>query len=483
MRHVAPERWAALVAGRLPAGERSALEAHAATCPRCARERVRVESASSSLRMLRVADPPPLSWDRVGAQLWWSASTEMRRRGRPRRRTLWPFALAGVTVGAAAVVLVATSVSSPTRAPSPVVSAPAPAVSPGPPAQVAPEPPTPLEGVVTFLQGEVHAGAEPVTADTPVRAGQTIVTTRGRLAAQFAERAGFVLEAGATLEIVSFDAREVVLRIASGAITVELAPGSSAPARFTVLAAGRAVEVRGTVFRVAEHEGDVDVAVGRGKVAVRDALHDDGAVEVPAGARLALARGVALRSAVPEIVAEELAPAMRFPMVPGFESAAKLREQAPMLAVHAPARTAVRVDGLAAGTGSFQVRRSPGRHLVEAGSISRWIDVEAGTPVETTLSERTRSERPGQLDARLRQHQRAVARCVEAAHKTAPGSGELEIEVGIRADGSVDFVAPAGASRGDGTKQSMVDCVLGVVRNRFTFPPGTPATIRKVIRF
>jgi hypothetical protein len=279
----------------------------------------------------------------------------------------------------------------------------------------------------------------------------------------------------------------VVLRV-TGAVTVEL-ERRRADQRFAVLAGERSVEVRGTVFRVAHQAGAIDVAVTRGKVAVIDG---GGELEVAAPMRLALAASARLGTMVPapvlQAASRELADAMRVPLVPVWRGGAELRGGSAMLSVTAAPRTQVSVDGRPVASGSFSLRTLPGRHLVEAGAVSRWVEVEAGAAATVAVVDRDRStsERPGQLDAQLVAHRAAVDQCGEAGRKAGPGRGpsggddlQLRVEIGINADGSVDFVAPVRASLEPGVDR----CLLDLIRDRFTFPAGTKATVQKVFHF
>jgi len=166
--------------------------------------------------------------------------------------------------------------------------------------------------------------------------------------------------------------------------------------------------------------------------------------------------------------------------VPGWKGAGELRAATAMLSVTAPARTAVTVDGRPVGAGSFLLRALPGRHLVEAGALARWIDVEVGATAVAAFGDRSRSERPGQVDDQLLTHRVAVGNCAVGLRNKDPGfTGEITVEVGINTDGSVDFVAPVRSFPDSGVES----CVLDVIRDRFTFPVGTKATVQKVIRF
>lgn len=467
MRHPRPPRFADALAGKLAPREHAALEAHVATCARCARVRDRVRAARLALKKIGETIPPTSGWDLPRLHT---------TPARPRRR-LWRL-LPIPILACAAVALIFTLRPSPqpaARAPVAVAPAPAPApASPAPPAPFA------LGNVVTFLQGDVLLGAAKATPDSSLSAGSVLETRRGRVAVQFGAHSGLVLEPQSKLEVVSFDSREIVLSV-SGAVDVELEsrlPGQ----RFALLAGERTVEVRGTVFRVAHHGGELDVAVQRGRVAV---IEGGAQVTVDAGARLALGRGVAVGTLLPEPLLAEaskaLADSMRVPIVAGWTTAgaAALRTSSPVLSVSAAPSARVRVDGVEAGSGSFLLRAPPGRHLVESGAAARWIDVDAGA-ASVTLADAARSERPGQVDAQLRVHRSDVGFCSDSERKEAPGfEGRVEVEIGIGADGAVNFVAPVRASA---TPQ--VDaCIQDLIRDRFTFPRGTQATVRKVINF
>jgi hypothetical protein len=407
---------------------------------------------------------------------------EMRQqKQRPRRLWVAPvFALGFAVAGAAAAVLVLHRPPAASQAAAVAVTA----TEPTPPPTAA----APLASLVTFLQGEVRHNTAPASARTVLRAGDVIETGAGRVAVQFGPDSGVVLEPRTRVDIVSWEDRAIVLRVA-GAAGFELAP-RAAGQRFAVVAGERTVEVRGTVFRVAERAGDLDVAVHRGRVEVTEGSQR---LAVDAGARLAMARGETFAARVPEVLSEParqaLAEGARVHLLPAW-----LPGQAPpMLAVTAPARTRVRIDGVEVGRGSFQIRAASGRHLVEAAGTARWVDVE-GLPGDddeapAVVISAPRSERPAQVDAQLVVHRAAVSQCAAAERKAAPGfAGEIEVEIGIASDGSVSYVAPfrsaPRASRPSPSPSPSIErCLLGLVRDRFTFPRGTEATVRKAIAF
>ncbi len=486
-RHLRPEGLALLAAGKLGAAERAEVERHLAECAACAEAHKRVAAARVAMDAIGEAPAPELNWERLGARLNWTVSSELRRREREREggrpwwnRRLLPFALAGVAVCAAAIAVLlwarqdgrGVRQAAPTPAP-----APAPVVMPTPQVPApAPAPAVALEGVVTLLAGDVTLDGAPLTPDSALRAGGRIVTGKGRVGVQFGDKSGFVIEPQSSLTLASFDDRTVELAV-DGAVTVEL-EHRRADQRFAVTAGGRAVEVRGTVFRVAASGGALDVVCTRGRVAVIDGST---AVEVPAGSRLALAKAAPLDGSVAAAFLDSGDIDLRVPTLPGFLSAPTLRAQSAVLAVAARKTARVRVDGVEVGAGPVFVRATPGRHLVEVGSLSRWVEVAAGATTQAVLTAAvTQSERPGQVDEQLEKFRDKFLRCGNRLRKYDPNfTGSIDVEIGVGADGSVNYVSPLkGFSEAD-----IEQCLLSIVRDQFTFPSGSEAKVIKTIQF
>jgi hypothetical protein len=476
MRHPKPERWAEL--HRLPAPEREEMARHADACADCARVRDRIASARIALGDITRTPSPDLSWDLLGARLHWSVSSELKRREReaekrPRRRVMpW------LAAGAAAAVAVPLAFYL-RREPVPIVTPLAAPVA-APVAGAAPLPAA-TEGVVTFLQGDAILDAAPIFLDAPIQAGAILRTHRGRVAVQFGDRSGFVVEDDTILEVARLDEQAVELRVRAGAVSIDLTR-RRADQRFSVHAGARQVVVRGTVFRVAHTDDALDVVVARGLVAVSEG---DDAVEVSAGARLAIPRGGSLGAAMPRKLTERetnaLSRAIRVPLVPAWTSAPEVRAATAVLRVAAGPRARVKIDDVDTGVGPLSLRTVAGRHLVEVGGVSRWVELDAGAIAMTTMAPpEPRSERPGQLDAELVKHKAAIGQCAAGARKRDPlFKAEIEIEVGIRASGAVNDVNPV---KGLGDRE-LENCVLGLVRDQFTFPAGTASSVRKKIRF
>ncbi len=500
-RHVAPERWADLAQGRIGDAEKRALESHSSTCAPCREARERVLGAVQAMTDVGKSPEPDLRWDLLSARVNWTIGSELRRREREAElRRGWArrlfflaldrrFVLAFGVIGVIVVGVLASRKpqqmlsSAPQESVDPAI-APS-VVPPGQPVVIEKKVrPMAMEGVVILSQGQVSLGGKPLSFDAAVRAGDVLSTGDGRVGVQFGGKDGFVLEPHSNLEILAFDDDAVELRV-EGAVSVE-ATKRRPEQRLLVLAGARAVEVRGTIFRVAEHAGAIDVVVTRGRVAV---VEEGNSVDVPAGSRIVLTMGQHVGSFLPREMngpeASELAEVMRVPMMAGFTTAAGVREGSAVVKAMAPGKTRVRIDGVSWGVswgvGGTMLRTDAGRHLVEMGGTSRWVQADVGEESEARISEEPeRSERPDQLDAQLMLHGKAIESCGNRARKYDPDfPGELDVEVGINADGTVNSVAPVKGL----ADREIEACVLNVLRNDLTFPAGSKHVVVKKIRF
>ncbi len=499
-RHVAPTRWAQLAAGRVDSVERLELEAHAAACTRCHEERARVVAARAAFEAV-AREQPPLGWESLGARLHWTISSEIKRgereaeqvpeRRRAQARRWLPRFLVSVVVlaaaGAAGFLVSkvgsggerlqaqgapATAQDSPG---APVVPAPAPMPAPGAVA---------LEGLVTLAEGQALLDGKPLAPDDILRAGSRLATGSGRVHVQFGLEAGFVLEPRSVVELVAFDQRAVELRV-EGAIVVQVthrAPGQ----RFAVVATGRRVEVRGTVFRVAGGADGLEVACTRGRVSVSDGAGNDD-VEVPAGSWLQVPLAVDLGSvrARPMTSAETLTAArhLHVSLLAIWPSRAGAQIASSLLRVSASADTQVSIDDVVAGRGPVVQRVAPGRHLIGAGGSSRWVATTPGVDVDTAAPSAPPSrisERAHQVEDQLGKHHGRFEVCANRIRGVDPDtSGELVIELEIGADGSLRSVVAVKGLH----DQAIEECLLDVIRQQFTFPVGSGDTVRKSIRF
>jgi hypothetical protein len=470
--HIAPHRWADLWAGRVDDAERGVMEAHAERCRACARARERVTRASDSFVSIRAQSSPDLAWDSVRARVHWSVSTE-RRAKQPAARSRRGWAAFGLVAAAGlAATIFVDRPQPPTEATSSIVPDPSPE---------RPAAPAALAGLVNRTTGDVMIdGIRPKDLFARrLAAGSVIATGDGRVDVQFGTASAFALGPRSTLELRRFDAQMIEL-VVDGTVDIQLAPRTNGQ-RFVVHAGERAIEVRGTQFRVRHDGSSTAVACRHGLVAVRD---DKGQLEVGA------ARHVSLAKARP--VAEQHVTAM------SVEQVGELADATPMtmpiwdltaLATSAPLEIAtagrrdVRLDGVELGAAPLRVRVMPGRHTVEAadshGRYRRagWVDVAAPSSAkparldvlpETPPTRRT-DERRRQLTSGI--DQARITQCLRKIAKSGLLTGAyVEIEIGVDAQGAKNYLnilhsdLPRDAS----------SCVEGVL-NDIRFKPGAAA--------
>jgi hypothetical protein len=384
-KHVAPHRWADLLAGTVDDEERTTLERHAAECARCARARQRVSRASDTFPAIRTQSAPELGWDGVRARVHWSVSTAKHERV---RMAVLPtlaatlrkhVALAGTGVALAAAATVGTVMFVHHRS-EPI------ALVPVTPKHVAP--PAAVTALVSRVAGDVMIdGVRPARAfDVTLGQGSVLATGDGRLDVQFGEASAFALGARSTLELRMFDADTIELRV-EGSVDLVVAPRAKTQ-RFRVLAGDETIEVRGTRFSVTHDASGTHVACQHGLVAVRDVAGEVavGAAReafVPAGHTLANTQAVPLSAeALDRLV--KTTPWTTPSWTPDLAA-----HSAPLAITTAasrpPARARdVRVDGIELGQAPFAMRVMPGRHTIEAadakGRFRRagWVDVAAG---------------------------------------------------------------------------------------------------------
>ena len=467
-RHVKPYRWADLFAGRVTGAEREAMESHAERCAKCAGARARVARASDSFPSIREQSAPELPWDSVRARVHWSVS-KAKREGQGAPPARWPaFAwIAGVAVMTGGLALLDGSVTPPPVVESDgVAAAPiAPAAAPAPPTSTAtsrtPEaaPPKQAPAAIAGLVTRATAGDVLIDGAKPadlfaatIGAGTVIATGDASVDVQFGDASGFMLAPHSTLDVVRFDAEAIELAV-QGTIDIEVAP--RAPGQtFVVLAGERAIEVRGTQFRVRHDAKTTDVACRHGLVAVRDrASANDPAlvgaarrVELLAGAPLADARVVALTVAELDVLAE--AAPLRVPL---WDQDTLVATSAP-LEISTPGRREVRLDGIELGAAPLHVRVMPGRHTVEAmdatGRYKRagWVDVgraparidvrgevEQAPAAGAGVTKRRAQLRGGIDRARLE-------RCTRSIRKQGLTGTYVKVELGVDASGAVRFL-------------------------------------------
>jgi hypothetical protein len=473
-RHVAPHRFADAFAGKLPDSEVKLIERHADRCPKCARARDRVQSASQSFPALRAQSSPDLAWDGVRARVHWSVSTEKYAKQRSPRRPFALVATAAFVAGTAALAISTDAVRTPKPQPIAKQVAPAPAPAPRP---------AELSGLVSRLTGQVMIdGVRRDDAfERALVAGTVLATGDGRVDIQFGDHSAFALGPRSTLELRRFDADQVAL-VVEGTVDITISP-RAAHQRFLVIAGDRTVEVRGTQFRVTHDAKSTHVACRHGRVAVRDA---GGELEVATARKVELAPTAAITDA--HVVAlsvdelEQLADATPATM-PLWTDAKALLQTSSILEVATVGSRAVRVDGVELGTAPLRVRVMPGRHTVEtadrAGRFRRagWVDVEPAKPARLAVQAEAADAPTGGTAARRRQLDAALdharlAQCTRAITK-AGLTAYVAFEISIDETGAVQFLNVVDSDL-PSTTRSCVREVLADVH----FKAGPAATFR-----
>ncbi len=480
--HVRPHRWADAAAGRVPADERARMGAHAATCARCAAGRDRVTGSREAFGEIARAQAPELRWEQVGARVYWAASQERRTRARTathpsRRRWLW-LVPAVAAAGGLAAFLVLRDDAAPKPAP---IAAEQPKVEL--PRDITPielvDTPTALTGLVTLAQGDVVGASGPVFT-TPVVAGSSLETgAGGRLAIQLDAGTAFALGAESRLVVSRLDSSAIELHL-DGEISVEVA--HRAPdQRFTVIAGGRVVEVRGTAFEVVHRDGAVEVACRHGLVSVRDVLASSTApIEVAAGKRWTALDGGALTmdTLAPLDDAAIAALTGRAPaLLPAWG------ETTGPLEVHAAPGRPIRVDGVVIGSGPLIVRVMPGRHLVESDKTpGQWI--EAGGKVDVPDAPPAQPSKKAGVATRRKQLETAVddrrlANCVRDLARQGLSEGTyVVLSIGVDATGAISYLNVGDTDLPSANASCVRDLVAEVA-----FPAGPPATWKHRVSF
>lgn len=467
-RHVSPHRLADLAAGRLDGRAAARVRVHLDACESCRAAWQDVRAARGAFADIAGAAPPDLRWDRVRAQVYWSmGSGSFPAVKEPRAR--WPW-LAVPVFAAAAVALAAWqpwASSEPHAAPTASIprddgagSASAPTKGSAPIAvELAP---TPLLAVITLIEGDASLVPKPsateiVDADamgaTPIAAGARVSTGDGRVALQLGAASVVTLGARSSMALGRLDEAGIEL-VVDGQVDIEVerrGPGQ----RFTVLAGGRTVEVRGTAFRVVHRDGEVAVSCEHGRVAVSSG---SATIEVGAGQELALGDAEPLLGRAPRPLGDaDLAQlkASRAAALPGWTDPSTVLRTTRPFAVIAPRSRAVQVDNKIIGSGPVWLRVAPGSHHVAVetapGQFSKgqWEEIGDAPRAPLVLAERKKDPTAGGAagrTARKNELTRLVDRgrvrtCVREIEKQGLLEGtHIELEIGVDGNGAIRFL-------------------------------------------
>lgn len=440
-KHIAPHLWADAIAGRLSATRCDAIDRHAASCSRCARDRDEVRRAVDAFAAIRQQVAPAVGWDTVRARVHWSVSTAKHRRvelpafPRGSVRTL------GLALGAAALVTggVVTYLATRVRSSEPAVAKIAP-----------PPPPASIDALVTRLAGEVliNGVAPSSAADAFARklgAGTVLATGEGRIDIQFGDSSGLALWPRSTLKVVQLDAATIQLDI-NGLLDIDVRP-RAAGERFIVAAGDHSIEVRGTRFLVEHDTRGTRVACHHGLVAVA-ASHRSGAVAVEAARAAFFAADGPLTDVQPAKLSEgDTAQFARSgpwttPVWPDI-----LAHSGPLSVVAAAGRQ-IRVDGIEVGAAPLQMRVMLGRHTIETadadGRFHRagWVDVRSERPATFEVVDAVARPTNSAVVRRKKEFAEGIdrARLLACTRRLAKSglSDTMKIEISVDTQGAVN---------------------------------------------
>jgi ferric-dicitrate binding protein FerR (iron transport regulator) len=458
MSHLRADRLADLAAGRLSESALASAQTHLADCERCQGALARIEAGRLAMAEIKETKAPELGWDSIGARVYWTTSSEQRARGRERRRGWrWPaFGVAAVAAVAAVSLWGLGSEEQPAETMQATESLP---VEPQEmnPSQVE-EMVELLSGLVTFAQGDVRVGGQPLDFDQEIAVGAQLSAGEGGLVVQFGEHSAFRLAAQSKLRVTRFDTKRIELDVV-GVVDVDITrrlPGQE----FVVRAGEHEVVVRGTAFRVEYNEGSLGVSCTRGQVVVTG---EDDMVPVPAGQAfrvLSEAWDEASLQARPmdAEALQALDRAMVMPMLPAWSERELLSEATTVLEVSAAPTQSVAIDGVSIAQGSFFLRAMSGRHQVALMDASgepaseTWVDGIAGQRLAMNVTTaprkpkapmgagKARGLRRGQMQAALEKSQR-TDRCLAPLAKQGLADGSFVVfDIGVNADGSQDYL-------------------------------------------
>jgi len=418
----------ALTEDRAEPRQRERALAHLASCARCQQARGRIASARAALRdIAEWAPPAPTAAGnaRLEATLRWTrveptAQDALAFLPPPRRavpRAAWVGLAAAAAVALAAVGLrvvprgergaagpaVATTAGAPASAASPLAAAPV-----GPAER--------REAAVTLLGGDVRLvgldGSErPLDPQRPLREGDHVVTGEGgRLAFQWGEGSGALLEGSGELRLSRLAPRAQELGLARGRIAVRVGPHQPGES-MRVRAPDHDVTVHGTWFIVTVQPRGTGVDVLEGVVEVSAPTGDAASTRLPAPSHGSFLRGTGLASQERPLTGREaqgLRGAGEMGLL-GWSSLQALFDGHGLLQIASEPPAQLVIDGVPFGASPLELRRPQGRHLVElsrAGftTVRSWVAV---------------GEVPGLLRADLQPEERRVA-------EVAPDADEVK---------------------------------------------------------
>ena len=355
----------ALMDGSLRSGAADRMRDHLSRCPGCNTAYERMTKGQQLLREIGEEEPSDISWKHIEAQLHWKLSREDKE---PERTSRWSpvLALAGAAaLGAFIGILVFSGVGDLLPGKSPGVKGPGAVASrPTAPAKVVDEE---LAAVVTMARGDVFLKSTrgqkaPLNLSRPLLQGDRAITDQGRLALQWEEGTGLRMVPSTELVLKKLGTNNQLLALERGKIYVQVSKRKKHQ-RFQVLADGIRATVKGTHLAVGVKDGQVEVEVFTGLVAVESVNGSWKSVDVPAGHRVQMPVNSTSRPTLQKV---EASPSVTLLNLQPWTSFQRVMAETGLMKVRSrPPGAELRLDSRILGDTNIQVRSTFTRHLLE----------------------------------------------------------------------------------------------------------------------
>ena len=355
----------ALMDGTLRPRTADRMRDHLSRCPGCNTAYERMTKGQQLLREIGEEDPSEISWKHIEAQLHWKLSKEDKEPERTRR---WSpmLALAGAAaLGALIGILIFSNMGELFTDPTPGVTAPGKvAARPTAPVKAVDEE---LAAVVTMARGEVflkstRGDKAPLTLSRPLLQGDRAITDQGKLALQWEEGTGLRMVPHTELVLKKLGSNDQQLVLDQGKIYVQVSKRKPHQ-RFQVLADGIRATVKGTHLAVGQKDGQVEVEVFTGLVAVESVSGAWKSVDVPAGHRVQLPVNSRTRPTLQKV---DRSPRVSLLNLQPWASFQRVMAETGLMSVRShPPGAELRLDSRILGETNIQVRSTFARHLLE----------------------------------------------------------------------------------------------------------------------
>ncbi len=497
MKHIAPHLLAQFSAQKTNPKATDRIEAHLETCSACKHSLSKIRIGRDTMKEIQAMGAPDLGWDHIATRIYWTTSSERRAKSNVQKRNWRRPVMALAALVIVAGVGVAFMGGNTEEAQGVATQAPLPqkdlVAADAAPAAIQPDESIgeTIYGVVTFMQGEVVDGSQPILFDQDIVKGSHFSTGEGSLVVQFGKRSSFRLAKHSELWVRAFDTHRIELSVV-GQVDVDIEKRGPEQA-FVVDVGQQSVVVQGTAFRVEYREGQLGVSCTRGKVVVTDGQDN---VHVPAGQMFSVESSqwdeAALRAIeIPLSRRSALDAEMAMPLLSTWgEAHQRNLDLSAVLEVVAPETQTVAIDGIRVGKGAFWLRTTIGRHqiakLQKDGSLrdAAWVDAQGGESPSTVKfaqsvgSRSMRKVRKRELQGAIESGQKA-RRCLAPLAKRGLMVGSyIEFHVGINTDGRQRFLNIVDSNLSPAIQR----CLRGAVDSE-TLSPGAASEFRLKLSF